>query len=102
MTETKPNPLLQSLQLPLLFIAFIWLVHLFQFFFELDFGVLGIYPRQFFGLRGVFLAPLIHSDFAHLISNSIPLLGLSGIIFYFYRRVAIRSFLMIYLLFFSL
>ena len=96
--ETKPNPLIQSLQLPLLFIAFIWGIHLLQYFGDLDFGPFGIYPRQVFGLRGVIVAPLIHADFSHLISNSVPLLALSGIIFYFYRRVAIRSFLLIYLL----
>jgi len=98
MSTTKPNPLIQSLQLPLLFVALLWILHLLQYFSGFDLGPFGVYPRQFFGLRGVFLAPLIHADFAHLISNSIPLLALSGIIFYFYRRVAVRSFLMIYLL----
>ncbi len=98
MSTTKPNPLLQSLQLPMLFVALLWLLHLLQYFSGFDLGPFGVYPRQFFGLRGIFLAPLIHADFGHLISNSIPLLALSGIIFYFYRRVAVRSFFMIYLL----
>lgn len=98
MSETKPNLFVQSLQIPLLFIALLWVIHLIQFFFGLDFGPYGIYPHKLFGLRGILVAPLIHADFSHLISNSIPLLALSGIIFYFYRRVAIRSFFMIYLL----
>lgn len=33
---------------------------------------LGIYPRNFVGLRGVVLAPFLHRDFRHLLSNTIP------------------------------
>jgi len=55
-------------------------------------------PGKFLGCRGVLFAPLIHDDFKHLISNSAPVFVLSFIIMYFYRRVAARSMMMIYLL----
>lgn len=42
--------------------------------------------------------PLLHADWGHLISNTPPLFALSTMVMYFYRRVAIRSFVMIYLL----
>ncbi len=87
-----------SLRFPLLFIVVIWLVHIVQFIGGFNFGQFGIFPHSLLGLRGILLAPLIHADFGHLISNSVPMFALSGIIFYFYPRVAFRSFLMIYLL----
>ena len=57
-----------------------------------------MFPREFFGLRGIVFAPLIHDDLRHLISNSAPIFLLAVMIMYFYRRVAVRSMLMIYLL----
>lgn len=36
----------------------------------------GIFPREWFGIKGVFFAPLIHSSFSHLFSNTLPLLVL--------------------------
>ena len=63
-----------------------------------DLGYLGIYPREFFGLKGVIAAPLIHGDLSHLLSNSIPVFVLGTLIFYFYKRVALRSIIMMYLL----
>lgn len=34
----------------------------------------GIIPRQLDGLDGVFFSPLLHHDFNHLYSNSVPLI----------------------------
>lgn len=34
----------------------------------------GIRPRQIEGLDGIVLAPLLHADFTHLYSNSVPLI----------------------------
>ena len=50
------------------------------------------------GLLGILFSPLIHGSFQHLISNSAPLFVLSAMILFFYRRVAVKSFVMIYLL----
>ena len=91
------NRLWRSLKFPLQFVALLWIVHAAQVL-TFDFGFLGLFPRALFGLRGIVLAPLIHADWQHLISNSAPLLVLGSIIMVFYRRVAWRSMLMIYLL----
>lgn len=40
----------------------------------------GIIPRQREGFDGILWAPLLHSDFGHLISNTFPFLVLSGLI----------------------
>ena len=40
----------------------------------------GIRPRTLAGLGGIVLAPFLHGDFAHLISNSLPFLILGGLV----------------------
>jgi membrane associated rhomboid family serine protease len=37
-------------------------------------SVAGIHPKRFWGLDGVFLAPLVHDGFPHLLANSAPLI----------------------------
>src|SRR5687768_3710989 len=49
--------------------------------------IFGIEPRTFIGLIGIFTAPLIHGDIFHLISNTIPLLFLGSVLFFFYERI---------------
>lgn len=43
--------------------------------------VLGIEPRQVEGLDGVIFAPLLHADFGHLFSNTLPLVVLGFLAF---------------------
>ncbi len=40
----------------------------------------GIHPRDADGLDGILWAPLLHSDFGHVASNSVPLLALGGLV----------------------
>lgn len=81
---------------PLRLCFFMWLVFTIEFYTAISFSNLGIYPRSISGLIGVFTAPLIHGNFNHLISNTIPLLVLGGSIFFFYPRIATRVFLQCY------
>ena len=99
-SENQNNHLIDSLKQAFRYLLLLWAVHLLQLLSQSDFGNYGIFPREMFGLRGVLFAPLIHdhSDIRHLLSNSAPVVILSTIILYFYRRVATRSMLMIYLL----
>ena len=87
-----------SLVKALSIVGLLWVVHIFQLITNIDLGFLGIYPRHFWGMRGILTAPFIHADWHHLFSNSAPLLALGTTIFFFYERVALRSYLMIYLL----
>jgi membrane associated rhomboid family serine protease len=43
-------------------------------------GVIGIVPRTTDGLAGILAAPFIHGSFDHLLSNTIPLIVLGGLI----------------------
>jgi len=87
-----------SVLIPLLFVILLWLIQLLQWGAHLDFGVLGIFPRSFSGLSGIIFSPLIHGGWAHLGSNTIPLLVLGFMIIYFYRHIAYRIVLLIWLM----
>lgn len=87
-----------SLRFPLAAVVFLWLVHIYLSFVGADPGMYGIMPRRLWGLRGIVTAPLVHGSWEHLLSNSFPLFVLSAICLYFYRKVAMRAFWMIYFL----
>lgn len=90
--------LLESLKFPVIFLLFIWALHIFQYIFGLRWGFMGVYPRELSGLKGIITSPFIHGDFSHLFNNTIPFFVLATMTLYFYKKVAIRSILMIYIL----
>jgi len=83
---------------PFRIVFFMWLVFYLEGFFAVDAGFLGIYPRDIFGLVGVFLAPLLHGNLIHLISNTVPLLFLGAVLFFYYSKIASSEFLRCYLI----
>lgn len=74
-----------------------WGVHFVQSFLSIDLSFLGLYPRRFFGLVGVFCSSLIHGGYGHIVSNTLPFLILSTALFYFYKRVALLVFMNCYI-----
>ena len=89
---------LRSLRFPFLFIVMMWAVQVFKYFSGISLTYLGIYPRELIGAKGILTAPLIHGDWQHLISNTVPMAALCAVIFLFYRRVAVKSFILTYVL----
>ncbi len=81
-----------------IFVSLLWVVHVTSVVLDLDLTVLGLYPLKGKGLIGILTAPLIHGDFSHLAANSIPLLILGGLLFYFYRDIAWKVFFLSYFL----
>ncbi|MCC9135011.1 rhomboid family intramembrane serine protease [Pontibacter silvestris] len=82
----------------LLFVALLWLIALLSYLTDANLVWLGVLPRNFYGIVGVFLGPLIHSGLLHLLSNTFPLVLLSGFILFLHRRVALRVIVLVYLL----
>ncbi|HEX7706131.1 MAG TPA: rhomboid family intramembrane serine protease [Thermoanaerobaculia bacterium] len=58
---------------------FVWLLDLLTPGMRSAAGI-GIIPRTWIGLEGIPVAPLIHGDLDHLLSNTIPLLVLGALI----------------------
>lgn len=82
--------------LTLSFIGLLWLVRGMEWAVAMNFFRFGILPRTPEGLVGIVTAPLIHGDSTHLLSNTLPLLILGVALFYFYDRVAVLVFILIY------
>ncbi len=93
----KSRELFKKLILPLTFPILLWVIYLFTQLLEISTFKLGILPRSFSGLIGILTSPLIHQDLSHLISNTAPLIIMGLSIFYFYSKVAYKSFVIIYI-----
>ena len=76
----------KSLLFPLLFLFSMWILKFLEFFLNLNFVELGVYPLKIEGLLGIITAPFVHENFQHLISNSVPFFLLSLALFYFYNN----------------
>jgi membrane associated rhomboid family serine protease len=50
------------------------------FVFRHGLDMFGILPRNAIGLRGILFAPFLHSGFAHLMANTVPLIVLGWLI----------------------
>ena len=87
-----------SILYPALFVAILWGVKLFEVVEQVNLSYYGLYPRRTSGLIGIVTSPLLHADFPHLISNTLPLLILGPIILYFYRSIAFNVFFWVYLM----
>lgn len=87
-----------SILYPILFALILWGVKFFEVAEDINLSWYGLYPRSIHGLLGIFTSPLLHADFAHLISNTLPLIILGAIICFFYRSIAFQVFFWVYLM----
>jgi len=76
---------------------FMWFIKLLEWSSNMDFGPYGIYPRTLTGSVGIIVSPFIHADFIHLLSNTLPYISFTLLLFYFYKNVAWEVFIWIYL-----
>ena len=86
-----------AIRIALGFVALIWLIQLLNSGLDLALGRFGIWPREFAGLPGILLAPLLHSGFPHLVANSLPLLVLGAGMLYLYPSSALKVIPAVYL-----
>lgn len=73
-----------------------WLAYWSDYLFVFDFHKLGVLPKTSNGLKGIFFMPWIHShdDIRHILNNSVPTFLLLTLLFYSYREIALRVFLL--------
>lgn len=96
--EKEALQLLNATRVPVLLVIVLWCIHIANVIWRLNLGQYGVFPRALDGIRGIFLSPFIHGDFQHLFSNSFPVFFLTFMISYFYRKIAVSSIFIIYLL----
>lgn len=87
--------LLGSAVIPLRLTFFMWLVFMLQVVYGWNLAF-GIVPRTPIGLVGIIMGPLVHGDIYHLLSNTIPLLFLGSVLFFFYERIGTAVFFRAY------
>jgi membrane associated rhomboid family serine protease len=90
--------LIHSVIFPLLFVLAIFSIKLFEELEGLSFTEFGVRPLKIKGLIGILTSPLIHGDWEHLYSNVVSLLVLGVVLFYFYNKIALKVFVLIYIL----
>ncbi len=69
-----------SIFLILGFLAVIWVVELLNGLIDHQLSEWGILPRTTRGLIGIPLSPILHGSFNHVLSNTIPILLLGGLV----------------------
>ena len=72
---------------PFRLVFLMWAAFSLEMYFNFPLNEFGIEPRTFHGLIGIVTAPLIHGDILHLISNTIPMLFLGAVLFFFYKPI---------------
>jgi membrane associated rhomboid family serine protease len=96
--ETAKTKISASILLPLIFPLLLWVIFFISELGNINLFGFGVLPRHFSGLLGILTSPLIHGDFSHLFSNTIPLIILGAGVFYFYPHAAYKALAIIYLM----
>lgn len=80
----------------LLVLVLMWLFYWADFLFIYDFHQLGVVPKRVSGLLGILFMPWIHahSDVKHILNNSVPAFLLLTLLFYSYKEIALKVFLL--------
>ncbi len=86
-----------AVRLSIGFVILLWLIHLMNWAVDLDPWPFGVRPREWSGLVGIFTAPLVHSDFAHLLANSVPLATVGAAMLFLYPHSTLRVLPAVYL-----
>ncbi len=73
------------------FVVLLWIIHGINSALGLDPASSGVRPGEWAGLPGILFAPLVHADFEHLLSNSLPLLVLITTVLFLYPNSALRT-----------
>ena len=83
--------------IPLAFVFIAFTVKLVETLEGVSFVKYGIKPLTAEGLWGILFSPFIHGDWNHLFANAIPLLVLGTALFYFYKDISLKVFILIYI-----
>ena len=82
----------------LFFVLIMGLAYFLNYSYDLNYSKFGLYPRDLVGLRGILFAPFIHGSLEHLGNNSLPILVLGTALFYFYGKLGVKVFFILYFL----
>ncbi len=84
--------------IPFFLVVLMWIVRFVESVFGIDLGFLGVHPLHADGLPGILLSPFIHEGWKHLGTNTVPFLVLGTALFYFYRELALKVLIFVWLM----
>lgn len=88
MADEEKLKIYRSIFYPAIFVLILWIIRGIDVAFDMGLNRFGLYPLHTEGLTGILTAPFLHADSAHLFANSVPLLILGSLLFYFYPEIA--------------
>lgn len=97
MMSSEFKKLSHSFIVPSIIVALMFAVKIFEVSTKTSFAEYGILPRHIQGLRGILFIPFLHADWEHLLSNAAPMLFCGAALFYFYKEIAWKVLLIVYL-----
>lgn len=97
MMSSEFKKLAGSFIAPSIIVAMMFAVRIYEVIAHISLADYGILPRHVDGLRGIFFIPFLHADWEHLLSNAAPILFCGAALFYFYREIAWKVLLIVYL-----
>nr|WP_297309764.1 rhomboid family intramembrane serine protease [uncultured Flavobacterium sp.] len=86
MQEKKFEFTINVLLIPFLFLLGIWSVYYLNWRYFLELNEFGIYPRDLSGLKGVLFSPFLHGSIGHIANNSVAIIVLLSILYFFYKE----------------
>ncbi|MDV3310227.1 MAG: rhomboid family intramembrane serine protease [Cyclobacteriaceae bacterium] len=84
----KHPSLFSSSIVPLRIVFLMWLLFSLEAYYGWPLTAFGIVPRTLPGMVGIVMSPLLHGNIFHLLSNTVPLLFLGSVLYFFYPRLA--------------
>lgn len=88
MEKEEKQKFFGSLIFPAILILLIWIIKLTEVGLNVSFAEYGLLPQTLIGLRGILFSPLLHADWAHLSTNTVPLFILTAGLMYYYAKKA--------------
>jgi membrane associated rhomboid family serine protease len=92
------DKLSRSVVVPARLAFLMWAIFFLEVTWYIDLSFLGLIPRSIPGLVGIIFSPLLHGNFWHLTSNTIPLLFLGTALYFFNEKIADQVFFYCYFL----
>jgi membrane associated rhomboid family serine protease len=92
------NRLFYALWTTAVFLLLIWGVYAINETYALNWRRWGNHPREWSHWSGVFTYPFLHGDLEHLWNNTATFFTLNALLFYFYRSIAARTWILLYVL----
>jgi membrane associated rhomboid family serine protease len=100
MNNTEKQKILSAIMIPVVISIILWIIYFFDSKYQLNLYKYGVFPAKTESLIGIVLHPFIHDskNVLHILNNTPPFFVLSTCLFYFYREIAVKTIVLIWLI----